>query len=80
MLRNNVANISFNNRFRRNAVNKNDYKKLQIQYLTFKNKALKFCLNVVEKSLSDIDYCREYSDNYYRYNIKRTNKFKKFKM
>ena len=79
-LQNNVVDILFNDRSRRNAVNKSDYKKLQIQYLMFKNKTLKLRLNVVEKNLSNIDYRREYNNDYYRHNTKRTNKFKKFKI
>ena len=46
----------------------------------FKNEILKLRLNVVEKNLNNINYCREHNDDYYRYNIKRTNKFEKFKM
>ena len=79
-MRSNVADTSFNDRSRRNAVNRNDYEKLQIQYLTFKNEALELRLSVVERSLSGTGHRREHSDDHYRYDTKRANRFEKPKM
>ena len=79
-LRNNVVDTSFSDRSRRNAVSKSDYKKLQIQYLTSKNEALKLRLNAVEKNLNNTDHRREHSDDHYRHDIKRASKLEKFKM
>ena len=51
-----------------------------MRFLQFQNETLEFRLNNVEKNISDIDYRYEHNDNYYRRDVKQTNKFKKFKM
>ena len=78
-LLNNVVNILINNCFRRNVVNKNEFEQFQIRFLQFQNKTFEFRLNNIEKNINNINYRREHNNNYYRHNVKRTNKFKKFK-
>ena len=79
-LRNNVADTPSSDRSRRNVVNKSDYEKLQIQYLTSKNEALKLRLNVVERSLNGTGHRREHSDDHYRHDTKRASRLEKPKM
>ena len=79
MLLNNVVNTLINNRFCRNVVNKNEFEQLQMRFLQFQNETFELRLNNIEKNMNNIDYRREYSDNYYRRDIKRTNKFEKLK-